>query len=112
MYKSPIEIINDFNNSVAKAVMDETENQVYKAVYNVGVNVDKGELLKALAYDRDQYDKGYVDGKAAAIVHAHWIEHTNVYECSKCGIVRAKGTMGIYNYCPHCGAKMDEEVEV
>ncbi len=36
---------------------------VMKAVRKVGVNVDKGELIKALQYDRDQYTKGYEDGK-------------------------------------------------
>ena len=34
-----------------------------KAVRKVGVNVDKYELIKALQYDRNQYTKGYEDGK-------------------------------------------------
>lgn len=34
-----------------------------KAIRKVGVNVDKSELIKALQYDRDQYAKGYEDGK-------------------------------------------------
>lgn len=34
-----------------------------KAIRKVGVNVDKGELIKALQYDRNQYEKGYEDGK-------------------------------------------------
>ena len=34
-----------------------------KAIRKVGVNVDKGELIKALQYDRNQYAKGYKDGK-------------------------------------------------
>ena len=37
------------------------ENAVFKAVRKVGINVDKEELLKALIYDRGQYDKGYED---------------------------------------------------
>lgn len=37
------------------------EGEIYKAVQNVGVNVDKDELLKALQYDREQYKKGYND---------------------------------------------------
>jgi hypothetical protein len=37
------------------------EGEVCKAVQNVGINVDKEELLKALQYDKDQYEKGYAD---------------------------------------------------
>lgn len=44
-------------------MVQEDENMVMKAVRNVGVNVDKGELIKALQYDRNQYSKGYEDGK-------------------------------------------------
>ena len=42
--------------------MDEDfENSIFKAIQKVGINVDKEELLKALIYDRGQYDKGYED---------------------------------------------------
>ena len=34
-----------------------------EAIRKVGVNVDKEELIKALQYDRNQYTKGYEDGK-------------------------------------------------
>lgn len=37
----------------------------------------------------------------------HWIEHEKVYECSECQIIRAKGMTGKYNYCPNCGAEME-----
>lgn len=37
----------------------QRENQVYQAIQNIGVDVDKEELLKALSYDRNQYEKGY-----------------------------------------------------
>ena len=33
-----------------------------KAVIEIGISVDKGELIKALEYDRDQYNKGYRAG--------------------------------------------------
>lgn len=59
MYKSPIELItSDFQIKVGKSV----DEQIYNAVLNVGVNVDKPELLKALQHDRKQYQKGYADG--------------------------------------------------
>ena len=53
-YQSPIEVIQSQMRS-------QIEGEIYRAVMNVGVNVDKDELLKALQYDRDQYQKGYED---------------------------------------------------
>lgn len=44
-------------------MVQEDENMVMKAIREVGVNVDKEELIKALQYDRNQYTKGYEDGK-------------------------------------------------
>lgn len=64
MYKSPIEVthINDFVNEALKKQRGAAENDIYTAIFNVGVNVDKDELIKALQYDRGQYQKGYDDG--------------------------------------------------
>lgn len=59
MYNSPIDTIVTQIQMQHKA---QLENDIFKAVQNVGVNVDKDELLKALQYDRGQYDKGYKDG--------------------------------------------------
>lgn len=55
MYKSPIELIFG-------GLQTQIEGGVMRAMQNVGVNVDKDELIKALAYDRQQYEKGYADG--------------------------------------------------
>lgn len=52
MYKAPIEI-------VAETLMQEEWNHVLRTVREVRVDVDKGELLKALRYDRHQYQAGY-----------------------------------------------------
>ena len=54
MYESPIELVTAIQNTV--------EDDVYKAILKTDVKVNKEELLKALRYDRDQYDKGYMDG--------------------------------------------------
>ena len=53
-YKSPIELIASQMNLAI-------EGEICKAVQNVGVIVEKEELLKALKYDRNQYQKGYSD---------------------------------------------------
>ena len=60
MYKSPIEKIY---GELQTQMVEEEENIVMKAIRKVGVNVDKEELIKALQYDRNQYAKGYEDGK-------------------------------------------------
>lgn len=60
MYNSPIEKIY---SELQTQMVQEDENMVMKAIRKVGVNVDKGELIKALQYDRNQYEKGYEDGK-------------------------------------------------
>ena len=58
MYKSPIQIYTDRIIESTKSKFDE---QCMKAVVNVGIDVDKDELIKALKYDRNQYEKGYQD---------------------------------------------------
>lgn len=60
MYKSPIEKIY---SELQTQIVQEDENTVMKAVRNVGLNVDKEELIRALRYDRNQYTKGYKGGK-------------------------------------------------
>lgn len=55
-YQSPIEAIyNDIEHNF--------EDAVFKAIQKVGIKVDRNELIKALEYDRAQYDKGYSDGR-------------------------------------------------
>ena len=58
MYDSPITLMVD---QMRMEVEKRQEAEVIKAVQNCGVYVDKCELIKALAYDRDQYSKGYHD---------------------------------------------------
>lgn len=60
MYESPINIIQG-------EMQMWVEGETYKALQNVGIDVNKEELLKALQYDRGQYEKGYKDGYAKAI---------------------------------------------
>ncbi len=56
MYKSPVELIT-------KQMHTEIEDYFFNAIQEVAVNIDKEELIRALQYDRGQYDKGYRDGK-------------------------------------------------
>ena len=60
MYESPIQrIVGD----IVTQMQENEEKQLMATVtQKIGYEVDKDELLKALAYDRGQYDKGYDDG--------------------------------------------------
>lgn len=59
MYNSPIEIIT---TEITRQINKQTEEEAYKAVQKIGININKNELIKALTYDREQYHRGYVDG--------------------------------------------------
>lgn len=61
MYESPINIIT---SELSMALSNAFDGEVLKAVMQADVDVTREELVKALAYDRGQYTKGYEDGYA------------------------------------------------
>ena len=66
MYKSPIELLfTDIQNQI----IEQQDEKIYEAVVHFVPNVNKEELLRALRYDRGQYEKGYADG----IAESRWI---------------------------------------
>lgn len=59
-WESPVNVFSyDISNSIKEnvdgAIIVEIERQL-------GVEINKDELIKAMNYDRDQYNKGYQDG--------------------------------------------------
>ena len=54
-YESPIEVIS-------KRMRTTVEDGIFNAILEQGISVDKEELIKALRYDREQYEKGFNDG--------------------------------------------------
>lgn len=74
-YQNPIEVIQT-------QLQSQIEDEIYKAVINVGVNVDKEELLKALQYDREQYQKGYKD-RDDQIVRCKYCKHSEEWYGNK-----------------------------
>lgn len=59
-WKSPItKIYGDIQNDI---VRQDEENYMCAITQAIGYRVDKEELIRALHYDREQYDKGYRDG--------------------------------------------------
>lgn len=60
MYESPITIVTQ---KLRKAISEQYDDYIMATVGEVlGCEVNKEELIKALKYDRDQYDKGFRDG--------------------------------------------------
>lgn len=57
-YKSPIETIW---SEIEHAYGERFDQMVINAVQCVGIQVNKEELVKALAYDREQYRRGWED---------------------------------------------------
>ena len=92
-YESPIVMYVD---KIMQDLEKQTDEDVLNAVIRVGVTVDKDELIKALQYDRDQYEKGYHDG----VMTSGWIpceerlpeEDEDVLVCFK----KAKGLMVVH----------------
>ena len=59
-WESPItKIYGDIYNEI---IRKDEENCTFAIEQAIGYKVDKNELIKALQYDREQYDKGYKDG--------------------------------------------------
>lgn len=59
-WESPItKVYGDIHNEI---IRQDEENYICAIEQAIGYRVDKDELIKALQYDREQYDKGYKDG--------------------------------------------------
>ena len=60
MYKSPIEL---YIEQAVKSIEEQRDNQICSYITEkFDVQVDREELIKALQYDRHQYEKGYKEG--------------------------------------------------
>lgn len=67
-YESPVSL---FYQQAAEAITQDQENKIMAEIkYQMAVDINKEELLRALKYDRDQYDKGYKDGYLAGAQYA------------------------------------------
>ena len=107
MYESVIRLISG-------GIASQLDNEVYRAIERVGVAVDKEELIKALNYDRQQYEKGYADGRADSQRRTgRWIIDGHRMKCNRCGVSLCMIDRDEYeipdNFCPNCGADMRGE---
>lgn len=76
MYQSPIKF--NLQRSVTE-LGKELDAAVWKAVMQVGISVDKEELIEALEYDRDQYEQGY----QAALREKDLVSVVRCYDCEQ-----------------------------
>lgn len=84
MWESPVNIF-EIHEPIVEEINKQTEETIFKAIHRVGVDVNKEELIRAMQYDRNQYEKGYKDGYADAIdefisrlekhTQENWIDH-------------------------------------
>lgn len=73
MYESPLNrIYRDIQSQMLK---QDEENMMLCVNQAVGYSVDKQELIKALNYDREQYEKGYKDAMSVIEDIKAEIEH-------------------------------------
>lgn len=120
-YESPITLI-------VGEMETKMENDTMQIIQRYGIDVDKEELLKALKYDRDQYDKGYRNGHIDGVLQGErlyarpigkWIydghnstDTDTIFRCSVCcrEIHTTIDKLVDYPFC-HCGADMRKDGE-
>lgn len=89
-YKSPIGVIM---KDIAQQMAVEFDNNVVKAVQKYAIDVDKEELFRALAYDRNQYNKGFEDGFKAG-KKDRWITFPGPNKPGKYTVTYTSGEVG------------------
>lgn len=103
-YKSPIETIwSDIEYDYG----EQFDQMVLTAVQCVGIRVNKEELVKALAYDRDQYRKGLEDRDSEIVRcdNCRWHYYRdNAIVCANRGEV-----MQSDDYCSYGERRADDE---
>ena len=107
MYESPIKLY-EVEARIIEDIVKARDDYILAQV-KMAVDVDKEELIKALSYDRQQYDKGYADGYANAKAAGKWILVTDSNGqhcvCDHCGEWKYHQRQ---KFCGECGAKMEE----
>lgn len=117
MYESPIELIT---TEIATRMEDDILRCTTNVIQKYGININEEELKRALAYDRAQYNAGFMDGKKA---YDHgtgtWesfhndIKNIWIHKCSHCEETFETETSPQvwteeYLFCHRCGARMQE----
>lgn len=62
MYESPITMVQ---RTISEQMRQEEDRYICEIEQEVGFHIDKQELIRALNYERQQYEKGYLDGRVS-----------------------------------------------
>ena len=73
MYDSPIELF-------ISEIQEKFESGIFEAVQRFDIDVNREELIRALKYDRDQYHKGFSDGRMSGRVE----RDEEIVRCADC----------------------------
>ena len=84
MYESPIKV---FQGNLEM----QFEGEILKAVQRADITVDRDELIRALRYDREQYQKGFDDARKGAVP---------VVRCEDCKHLCVWNRKDMYAFCP------------
>lgn len=98
-YNSPIRIIEG-------ELTTKIEDDIMSVVQSYGIDVDKAELKRALRYDREQYEKGFDDGRKDRFCHSvKPYKDGNRWHCGQCSIAIGR----YWRFCQFCGQKIGWE---
>ena len=117
MYDSPITLFETFDTVVNEVTKKHNKTVMAEIQSKIGIDIDEKALTQALIQDKERYQeayrRGYEDGKYYGADHGLWVDHINEMECSVCHTLwnYCDNDTHRFNYCPNCGAKMDEEAE-
>lgn len=112
-YESPVHV---YTTEIQHKMAEECDRIVLSEIKNVGVYVEKDELIKALEYDRGQYQKGFRDGRLSVERKTGmWIgegdgyaDGSMVYDMWSCGCCGTRfdewEEEPDWKYCPVCGS--------
>ena len=64
-YDSPMRLIFQKQEEIAKDFANHVDEVTYKAIHNVGVDIDKDKLIQALTQDKKRYEEAYRNGYKA-----------------------------------------------
>lgn len=88
-----------------------TEKEIDYLIVNGEYSEDADRLIRGAAYELREYRKLEEQGRLIERKHGRWIHKDNFIGkylmCSECSHVTGRKS----NYCPNCGAKMDEVAE-
>lgn len=89
----------DANKKVTIQVYDDMTEEWHKEKVTIAEALDKWT------------DEGCPKPVVVPIKHGHDLIGDTLFECSECGYYNddtTRGTKWTFNYCPNCGARMDE----